>query len=243
MIAGQATLLGRTMHDIRHDSIHDEIVVPNPFAQAILTFRGNAEGEAPPIRVIQGSKTQMKSPDRVAIDPVHNEIYVPNGDSVLVFPRETSGDVAPSRVLRGSNTGLRGAMTVAVDSVNNVVVAPGVFGRERTPALLIFKRTDQGNVAPQRAILEASSGQQMEIYSPRGWIVTLPGGDMATRIPSINIWNIHDNGKVPPRWTIKGPKNTLLRPRGIALNPKNKEIIVADMTLNSVLTYYFPEMF
>ena len=29
----------------------------------------------------------------------------------------------------------------------------------------------------------------------------------------------------------------------VALNPQNKELIVADMRLNAVLTYYFPEIF
>ncbi|MCH7978935.1 MAG: hypothetical protein IH935_08165, partial [Acidobacteria bacterium] len=54
LIAGQKTLLARTMHDIRYNAIHDEFVVNNPFAQAILVFRGGADGEEAPIRVIQG---------------------------------------------------------------------------------------------------------------------------------------------------------------------------------------------
>ena len=45
------------------------------------------------------------------------------------------------------------------------------------------------------------------------------------------------------RWKIGGPKSTIERPRVVALNPRTKEIIVADMRLNSVLTYYFPEIF
>ncbi len=52
------------MHDIRYDAIHDEIVVSNPFAQAILTFRGSATGEEAPIRVIQGPKTMIGNVDR-----------------------------------------------------------------------------------------------------------------------------------------------------------------------------------
>ena len=35
----------------------------------------------------------------------------------------------------------------------------------------------------------------------------------------------------------------LVMPRGIALDPKNKNLIVSDKRLNAVLTYYFPEMF
>ena len=42
-----------------YDDVHDEIVVPQPQAQAIMTFRGGANGEEPPIRVIQGSLTQL----------------------------------------------------------------------------------------------------------------------------------------------------------------------------------------
>jgi hypothetical protein len=32
-------------------------------------------------------------------------------------------------------------------------------------------------------------------------------------------------------------------PRGIALDPKNKAMMVSDKRLNAVLTFYFPEMF
>jgi hypothetical protein len=78
-IEGQATLLGRTMHAIEYDHVRDEIVVPQPFAQAILTFAGGTNGEQPPVRVLQGKSTQIEAPDRVAVDPVNGEIYVPEG--------------------------------------------------------------------------------------------------------------------------------------------------------------------
>ena len=48
------------MHDIAFDGIHDEIAVTSPLAQAILSFRGAANGEEVPLRVIQGNKTQIK---------------------------------------------------------------------------------------------------------------------------------------------------------------------------------------
>ena len=59
----------------------------------------------------------------------------------------------------------------------------------------------------------------------------------------VGIWNINDRGNVAPHWKLGGPQSTLKKPRGVALNPKQKEIIVADMRLNAVLTYYFPEIF
>ena len=59
----------------------------------------------------------------------------------------------------------------------------------------------------------------------------------------MGIWSINDNGNVAPRWMIGGPRSGLKKPRGVALDPENKEVIVADMRLNAVLTYYFPEIF
>ncbi len=53
-LEGHKTLISRTMHGFSYDPIHDEIVVNSPLSQAILTFRGDANGEQPPIRVIQG---------------------------------------------------------------------------------------------------------------------------------------------------------------------------------------------
>ena len=70
-IEGQKTLMGRTMHGFSYDEIHDEITVTQEFGQAILTFPGGANGETAPIRVIQGSKTGLVQPDRVAVDADH----------------------------------------------------------------------------------------------------------------------------------------------------------------------------
>jgi hypothetical protein len=63
-IEGQGSKLGRTMHGIAYDPVHDEFMVPQLFAQAIMTFRGGADGEEPPVRMIQGSDTQLRQPDR-----------------------------------------------------------------------------------------------------------------------------------------------------------------------------------
>src|SRR3989442_7829747 len=56
------------------------------------------------------------------------------------------------------------------------------------------------------------------------------------------VWRINDNGDFPPRWKIEGKESNIMKkPRGVALDPKHKEVIVSDMRLNAVLTFYFPE--
>src|SRR6185503_14439199 len=101
-IEGKKALLARTMHAISYDSVKDEIVVPQEIGQAILTFRGGADGEEPPLRVIQGPLTQMHQPDVMVVDDQNGEIFVPQRDpinKILVFKREANGNVAPIRIL------------------------------------------------------------------------------------------------------------------------------------------------
>jgi hypothetical protein len=59
----------------------------------------------------------------------------------------------------------------------------------------------------------------------------------------VGAWSIDDRGEVPPRWMIGGPRGMLVQIRGVALDPKNKTVMVSDKRLNAVLTYSFPEIF
>src|SRR5262249_61983464 len=101
-----------------YDSVHDEILVPSFFAFAILTFRGDANGDVSPLRKIFGPSTQLLNPQAVAVDGVHGEIFVPQGNRVLVYPRDANGDEAPIRILEGPETG-GGGRRVTIDPRDN----------------------------------------------------------------------------------------------------------------------------
>jgi len=117
-------------------------------------------------------------------------------------------------------------------------------------ALLIFNRTDSGNVKPIGVIQGPKTRivriNQIQMQTTKGWIVATQPGKYEEQEPEgvfVGVWSINDRGDAPPRWFIGGPKSQIKKPRGVALNPKDKELIVADMRLNKVLTYYFPEIF
>ena len=259
-IEGQTTLLGRTMHAISHDPIHDEIFVPQEISQGILTFRGGADGEEAPIRVIQGSLTQLQRPDQLEVDPVHNEIFVPQQGKILVFQRDAKGNVAPIRILKPSSD-VRFGNGVAVDPVNNVLVVAGSVasgtgeGGGRSQArLLIYNRTDEGTVAPKAMIGGPNShygGGAFTIYPPKKEIIVatrwngeaIDVAELAATDHYVGVWSEQDKGDVPPQWIVGGPNGIFQQIRNLALDPKNKSMIVADKRLNSVLTFYFPEMF
>ena len=263
LIYGQATRLSRTMHDIRYNEVRDEIYVGNPFAQAILTFRGDTDAQQAPIRIIQGPKTRLSGSDTLEVDTVNNELLIPQGNEVLVFPVAANGDVAPLRILKGGPTmGWRAGGGIAVDPVHNVLITDGtIHGRSRPggdnpyrndrDAIHIFDRLANGEVKPLRSIW----GQQTGIYGIRqiamqpkgGWIIVAQITDGGVPVPEgtfVGVWSINDSGNVPPRWRIDGKaSNIMLKPRGVALNPTHKELLVSDMRLNAVLTFSFPEIF
>ena len=256
-VFGQASKLSRTMHDIRYDEINDEFLVPNPFAEAILTFSGGADGQEAPIRTIQGPRTGTIG-SRLDVDPIHDEIFTYSGNSIKVYPREANGDVAPIRVIEGPDTGLQSVNVVSVDPINDILVVGlnSSFGSSRSPgaqrgALLVFNRTDEGNVRPRAVIRGPNSGivriNQMQVYPQRKLIVAaMPGirDHMEPEGAFLGVWSYEDNGDIPPLWKLPaGPATTLKKPFGVVLNPEDQEVIISDMRLNGVLVFSVPEIF
>ena len=102
----------------------------------------------------------------------------------------------------------------------------------------IFDRMANGTDKP-KAVINHQAGL-VEVYPPKGLIFASVGGRNGEYV---GVWNITDNGDVAPRWTIGGPGGMLRNIRGVALDPKNKEVIITDKDLNGILTYHFPEVF
>jgi DNA-binding beta-propeller fold protein YncE len=245
-IAGQHTLFNRTIHDMAYDPVTDEILVPANHAWAILTFRGDANGDVAPVRKIVGPKTQILSPQAVAIDAVHGEVYVPQNRSVLVFPRSANGDVAPIRVLEGPDTGLNNVQRVTIDPVHNLMMVSAAGG------IRIFDRTASGNTKPLRFIKVQGDVRLMTTHPTNSmfFAVIRVGENSGENIEGrfglddfVGVWSVFDDGEVPARLTIGGPGLVLKDARGIALDVKNQNVMVSDKTLNAVLTFHVPEAF
>lgn len=254
-IAGQKSRITRSTHQFAYDAIHDEIVITSPMAQAILTFRGSANGDEPPLRVIHGPKTGILggnsdgSADRVSIDPVNNEIMMHTTDGFLVFDRMANGDVAPKRHLRGPDTGLRGLNPAAVDPIRNLLVV------NDGARMLIFDRTADGNVKPKKILQGPKTGMGGHAYDPilvypeKGWVIA------TCFVGSVCAWSVEENGDVAPRWQIPVKDLTGQLPVGFALNPMHKEIMISSTgrssdlhrppsgIMQTVMTFSWPEIF
>src|SRR2546427_5452657 len=253
------------MHGIFYDHIHDEIVVPVALGGAVLFLPGDAAGDAPPKRVLQGPKTGIVQPDTIYVDLVHDELIVESGDNaVLVFPRTAQGDVAPSRRIGGPNSEVNNIYGLAADSKRDcIIVANRVEGRGRASddAILVFNRTDNGDPKPKTKIAGPHTGiikiRQVFVDEDRGLIfATIKNNFEAYNVddprPSpwdpdrtgfIGVWSIDDDGDVPPRGVIKGAATGLGWPAGVAINPKDQEVCAMASVSNALFMFKMPEFF
>jgi hypothetical protein len=251
-IEGQQTLLGRTMHGIAYDDVHDEVYVTQQFPQAILVFRGAAAGEEPPVRVINGSRTQLSSPDTLTFDSVHGEIYVPDAGKIYVYPRTANGNVAPVRTIWQTGVVIGGAV---VDPYRHLIIA-STKDHERKPTgtgnaevdkkmrwslppsdrLSVYSRTANGDSKPLRVITGLRDGR-MAIHPPTGYLF------MMQQQRSVGVWHVDDEnlGREPARFVIGA--GAFGRGMGLALDPENQAVILSDKDMNAVLTFHVPEVF
>ena len=124
---------------------------------SISIYALDAKGDAPPLRVIQGPKTQLNWPGTMSLDPETGDLYVANdvGNSVLVFRGTDSGDVGPARILRGNRTGLSSPVGVFVDAKNKELWVANLGNASAT----VYPVIANGNTAPLRTIRSAPVGK------------------------------------------------------------------------------------
>jgi DNA-binding beta-propeller fold protein YncE len=120
-------------------------------------YQLSVNGDANPLRVIQGPRTQLNWPGVMAFDADSGHLYVANdvGQSILVFSGSAEGDAAPVRVLKGSRTGLSNPVGLTVDTKNKELWAANLGNSSAT----VYPLTADGDMPPLRTIRSAPRGK------------------------------------------------------------------------------------
>lgn len=120
---------------------------------SVTVYPKNASGDAAPLRVIAGPKTQMDWPTGVAVDPDNGEVFVANdgGNSVLVFSATANGDEAPIRFIGGPKSMVKYPTGVFFDAKNHELWVAN-FGNHTAT---VYKPDASGDTAPLRVIRSA----------------------------------------------------------------------------------------
>ncbi len=125
---------------------------------SITVFAIDANGDAAPLRTIQGPKTQLNWMGNFSLDPETGNLWVANdvGNSVLVFKSADNGDVAPTKVLKGDKTGLSHPAGISVDPKNKEVWVSNMGNSTATA----YSLAANGDVAPIRTIRSGPVGRK-----------------------------------------------------------------------------------
>ena len=133
---------------------------------SIVVHRADAEGNAEPVRIIQGPKAQLNWPTGISVDPERGEVYVANaaGDSINVFSTSQQGDVAPIRQIKGPKTLLRNPNGVSVDTVNGGVGRQ--FRQPHRDRVQVERQRQRraGARDPRRAAQRADDADQQSVH-------------------------------------------------------------------------------
>ena len=123
---------------------------------SVRIYQATANGNAAPVRTIQGKRTQLAWPMGIDVSRDRNELAVANygSNAILIFSRTADGDVAPVRVLGGARTGIVGPVAVAFDARNREMWVAN-YGDHTA---LVFDIDAAGNVDPKRIIRNAPAG-------------------------------------------------------------------------------------
>lgn len=238
IIQGLDTRLIRP-HTANVDPVSGEILAGDPSARAILVFDRLANGNVKPKRIITGPKTGFREIVGVASDSVNNVIVVasraPNGPSgIFIFNRLAEGDVAPIRSITGPLTGALGRFRqIATDPERGkIYLAVQAFrSQEPTPNKAADLYTNEASLKKFRA-------RQVEVEA--GPPVRIP---RLLQAGFIGVWDVMDNGNVPPRMIIRGPETRSVGFAGVAFNPAEGEVYGVSGNLNGFLTYLVPQFF
>jgi DNA-binding beta-propeller fold protein YncE len=208
---------------------------------SIVVHRADAEGNAEPVRIIQGPKAQLNWPTGVSVDSDRGEVYVANaaGDSINVFSATAQGDVAPIRQIKGPKTMLRNPNGVSIDTVNGEVWVAN-FGNHTATA---YKWDANGNAEPVRVIRSAPlnapttliSNPYMIAMDTRRDEVIVPN---CVAQPRIATYAATADKNAVPRRVIEGQKTLLNRTvHAVAYDEIHDEIVVQSNMGQAVVTY------
>jgi hypothetical protein len=207
------------------------VYVTNTATNTVTVYKAGADGNVPPLAVIEGAESQLNNPTGIALD-ASGKIYVLNkGTSEITIYQPLSSE---RRILReppiasigGPSTLIVDPIAIAVDASGNVYVTQfsGPNGSSCAGEVTVYAAGSNGNIAPSAII----SGCSTELSMPIGialdssgniYVVNLSiANSNAENNPSITVYSAGSSGNVSPVAVIAGSATALSNPQAIALD-------------------------
>ena len=232
------------------DPTRDEIILQDENLFQILVY-GRGSNTPPratmtePRRRIGGVKTKVEFNCGLYVDPASGDIYsVPNDtvDTLVVFGRQAQGNVAPDRELSTPH----GTYGIAVDETRQEMF----LTVQHSNSVVAYRKLAHGTEKPLREIVGDATKLQdphgIAVDSTRNLMFVVNYGNAKTtsrrgpgtfELPSITVYALDASGDVAPLRVIKGEKTQLNWPAGMAIDPEEGILYVANDAGHSVLAF------
>ena len=223
----------------------------HPHDNKVLAFSRDADGNAPPVSSIEGTKTHLVYPRAVALDGARN-LYVSNytplekQSNVAVFAPGASGNTPPLRTISGPDTQLQAPSAISLDPAGNLYVIDsyGAASGCSDPTggcwtVNVYAARAAGDAAPVRSI----RGPATKLYYAYGSAVDARGNVYVADGYHVNccvtVYSAGASGNVKPVRTIQGSRTDLAVPVGIALDSHaNVYVLNAEGSPTRSVTVY-----
>jgi hypothetical protein len=197
---------------------------------AVVVYPKAAQGNAVPLRILEGDKTQLADVHGMALDPKNQLLYVVNQGATVssmddMYWMYWARDVKP------------GAPTVewtpSGDQWKTTIAGSGKF---MLPSITVYPLKANGDTAPMRMI----QGPKTLLDWPTHISLDLEHNELFvanTVTDEILVFHASDNGNVAPFRILKGPHTGLQIPHGVFVDTKNDEVVVANFGGHSSTVY------
>ena len=233
------------------DESKQEMFLTVQHQNSVVVYRKQATGEEKPLRVIQGSETQLEDPHGIALDLKNNRMFVSNfgnaqvrqqGEgrgrsgtygkfeqpSITVYPLDAKGNVKPLWSIEGPQTKLNWPSHIAIHEERQELFV----ANDADDSILVFRAGDKADVAPIRVIKGPNTG----IKYPPSLTLDLKNAEIAVAsmgTHSILFFPLTAAGNIKPSREIRsGPSNQVAlnigNPGAVGYDTKRDQILVPN---------------
>ena len=220
------------MYGITADEGTGEMFITTQWPAAVFVYRKEAQGKEAPLRILEGSATQLAGAMGIAIDTKNQEMYVSNwGASSTVLDGQDYRNIPTYG--EGDHRMWELPDFLAFYWRNRFVAGSGKFV---PPSILTFPLKANGNVEPKRVIQGPASQLQwpthmsIDVEHREFYVANLMDD-------SIAVYKATDSGNAAPIRMIKGPKTSIDHPQGVFFDAKNQELFVSNWGNHSATVY------
>ena len=201
----------------------DVYAVNNDTEDTLVIFSNEQQGNVAPSREIHTPHGTFG----ITVDEDAQEVFlsVQHDSAIVVYRKGASGEEPPIRMIQGVRSRLADPHGIALDARRDLLYVTNHGSVHET-----------GEEAGDRLTPERRAEELARVNWPLTRNFAVPGSGQ-TLPPSITVYEKTASGDAAPVRVIEGPGTRLNWPTGIAIDPDNGDIYVANDTTHSILVF------